>query len=138
MCETNCCFQDTRAIKLLWAKYVVGVDGRCIKWNSKSTINLKGVIKFTMLKLNSLQKHVGHKKTIITTTSVAIWEFDFLKTNRHVFNECLYVSKGRDSMVQQIVASVVVGKKNLFNLHSSSICFFHNRPMTKIERLKLG
>ncbi len=35
-----------------------------------------------------------------------------------------FVSKGRDSMVQQIVATIVVGKKNLFNLHSSSIFFF--------------
>jgi hypothetical protein len=40
-------------------------------------------------------------------------EYYFSKTNQHVFNESLYVSKGMDYVVQQVVARIVVdGKKD--------------------------
>jgi hypothetical protein len=35
-------------------------------------------------------------------------EYYLLKTNQHVFNECLYVSKGRDYVVQHVIVSIVV------------------------------
>jgi hypothetical protein len=35
-------------------------------------------------------------------------EYYLLKTNQHLFNECLYVSKGRDYVVQHVVVGIVV------------------------------
>jgi hypothetical protein len=42
----------------------------------KCKVNNKfeGVIKLTMSNLNSLWKHVGHKKAMITTTSVIFYK----------------------------------------------------------------
>ncbi len=61
---------------------------------------------------------------------VAMGEYYFLRKNQHVFNESLYVSKGKDYVVQQVVARIVVeGKKKIvhfvlnFHLHSQG------RPM---------
>jgi len=48
-----------------------------------------------VLKLDSLWKHVGHKKLVTPIANVVIWEYYFLKMNQHVFNECLYVFMGR-------------------------------------------
>jgi hypothetical protein len=39
----------------------------------------------------------------------------FLKTNQHVFNESLYVSRGKHYVVQQVVARIVVKGRFFFN-----------------------
>jgi len=79
-----------------------------------------------VLKLNTLWKHIGQRKaTSKFFNVVAMGEYYFLKKNQHVFNENLYVSKGKDYVVQQVVARIVVeGKKKIvhfvliFHLHS--------------------
>jgi hypothetical protein len=47
-------------------------------------------------KLDLLWKHVGQKKATIVLVGVAIGDFYFLKMNQHVFNEKLYVQRGKD------------------------------------------
>jgi hypothetical protein len=51
-------------------------------------------------KLDSLWKHVGQRKSTIASIGVAIEVFYFLKMNQHVFNEKLYVQKGKDFVWQ--------------------------------------
>ncbi len=65
-----------------------------------------------MPKLDSLWKHVGQKKATIALTSVAVGDFYLLKMNQHVFNEKLYVQRGKDLVWQHVVEGVLVeGKK---------------------------
>jgi len=59
-------------------------------------------------------------------------EYYFSKKNQHVFNESLYVPKGKDYVVQQVVARIVIKEKKkivhfvlIFHLHSQG------RPMTE-------
>jgi hypothetical protein len=54
--------------------------------------------KLLVLKLDSLWKHVGKKKAIIAMASVLMGEYYTLKTNQHVFNECLVCGKGGDNL----------------------------------------
>jgi hypothetical protein len=123
--EMNLCFQNTWAGKFPWAKSMVGDDGKVHQVKCKVYNKIEGCDKLLMPKLNSLWKHVNHRKAIAPTTSVATREHYFLKTNQHVFNEHLYASISRDFMVQHIARGVMVEiNKNLFNLHLSSNCFF--------------
>jgi len=62
-------------------------------------------------KLDSLWKHVGCKKETIASTSVAMGDIYFLKTNQHVINEKLYVQRGGDFVLQQVAKGVVVEQK---------------------------
>ncbi len=76
-------------------------------------------------KLDSLWKHVGHKKTIVAFVGVVMGDIYFLKTNQHTINEKLYVQRGRNFVLQQVVEGVVVEqKKKLVHLHSFFI-YFH-------------
>jgi hypothetical protein len=72
--------------------------GRCIMLNAKFIVKLKGAINFWCW-LDSLWKHTSHKKVVIPIANMVAREC-FLKMNQHVVNECLYVFKGKDFMVQ--------------------------------------
>ncbi len=78
-------------------------------------------------------KHVGQRKATTTILNVvAMGESYFLKTNQHVFNESLYVSRGKHYVVQQVVAILVVKGRNLFYLFCIHFhLHFQGRPMTK-------
>ncbi len=107
----------------------MSVNGKVRKVKCKIHNKIKGRNKLLILKLNSLWKHFGWRKTIITILSVATTrEYYFLKTSQHVLNEHLYVLKGKDFMVQQLVVDIMVIKKNLF---SNISFFFQSRPMIK-------
>jgi len=61
---------------------------------------------------------------------VAMGAYYFSKTNQRVFNESLYVSKGKDYVVQRVVVRIMVERKKkivhfvfIFHLH------FQGRPM---------
>jgi hypothetical protein len=58
---------------------------------------IEGQDKLLMPKLDLLWEHVGQKKATIELTNVAVGIF-FWKTNQHVFNEKLYVQRGKDSI----------------------------------------
>ncbi len=77
--------------------------------------------------------HIGERKATTTIFNVvAMGEYYFSKKNQHVFNESLYVSKGKEYVVQQVVARIVVeGKKKI--VHFVLICHLHcqGRPMTE-------
>jgi transposase len=88
-------FQDTWVAKLPWVEYVVGVDGKVHQVKCKVCSKIEECDKLLVLKLDSLWKHVGHKKVVTLIANVAVKEYNFLKMNQHVFNECLYVSMGR-------------------------------------------
>jgi hypothetical protein len=133
MYDLNHCFQNAELTKLFWVKFIVHVNGRVHKVKCKVCSKIKGHNKLLILKLNSLWKHIGQRKATTTIFNVvAMGEYYFLKKIQHVFNEILYVSKGKDYVVQQVVARIVVeGKKKIvhfvliFHLHSQG------RPMTK-------
>jgi len=54
---------------------------------------------------------------------MATREYYFLKTSQHVLNEHLYVLKGKDFMVQQLVVDIMVIKKIpcLVSIHISYV-----------------
>jgi hypothetical protein len=74
----------------------VGVDGKVTQVKCKECTIIEGRNKLFVLKLDSLWKHVGQRKATIASMSMAIGDFYFLKTNQHVFNEKLYVQRGKD------------------------------------------
>jgi hypothetical protein len=47
-------------------------------------------------------------------------DYYFLKTNQHVFIECLYVSKGMDYVVQHVVVGIVVDAPSNFLKNSNA------------------
>jgi hypothetical protein len=53
-----------------------------------------GKDKILVTKLDSSWKHVGHRKAIVASSSVAMGDIYFLKTNQHVINKKLYVKRG--------------------------------------------
>jgi hypothetical protein len=68
-----------------------------------------------MPKLDSLWKHVGRKKATITSMGVIVGDLYFLKTNKRVINEKLYIQRGKDTIWQQITKGIEVEwTKNLF------------------------
>ncbi len=96
MYDLNHCFQNVEVTKLLWVKFIVGANGRVHKVKCKVCRKIKGHNKLLVWKLNSLWKHIGQRKATTTILNVmAMGEYWFLKTNQQVFNESLYVSKGR-------------------------------------------
>jgi hypothetical protein len=70
--------------------------GKSHKLNAKRALSLKGEINSLCLSWIFLWKHVGQRKSTIALAGVAIEDFYFLKTNQHVFNEKLYVQRGKD------------------------------------------
>jgi hypothetical protein len=74
--------------------------------------------------------------TIIRAMWVIMEEYYFLKRNQHVFNECLYVSRGKDYVMQHITTKVVV-KTKLFIVHPSFICFFKVGPWWSMNKCNL-
>jgi len=121
MYDLNHCFQNANVTKLLWVKFIVGANVRVYKVNCKVCRKIKEHNKLLVLKLNSLWNRIGQRKATTTILNMAaMGEYYFLKTNQHVFNESLYVSKGMDYEVQQVVARIVVeGKKKSFCIHFS-------------------
>jgi hypothetical protein len=126
MCDLNHCFQNAEVTKLPWIKFIVGANGRVHKVTCKICRKMKGHNKLLVLKLTFLWKHVGQRKATTTILNVvAMGEYYFLKINQHVYNESLYVSRGRHYVVQQVVARIVVKGKYIyclfcihFHLHS--------------------
>lgn len=59
---------------------------------------IEGCEKLLVLKLDSLWKHVGKKMAILAMASLVMGEYYTLKTNQHVFNECLVCGKGGDNL----------------------------------------
>jgi len=51
--------------------------------------------------------------------NVVMEEYYFLKKNKRVFNERLYVSRGKDYVVQHVATKVVVKKNYSFCIHFS-------------------
>jgi len=91
----NCHFQDSWAAKLPWIESLMGVDGKVTHVKCKVCNIIEGWDKIFVLKLDLLWKHVGQRNATIASTSVAIGDFYFLKTNQHVLNEKLYVQRGK-------------------------------------------
>jgi len=109
MCDLNHCFQNAEVIKLPWVKFIVSANGRVHKVKCKVRRKIKWHNKLLVLKQNFLWKHVGRKRATSTIlNAVAMGEYYFLKTNQRVFNESLYVSRGKHYVVQQVVAIIVV------------------------------
>jgi hypothetical protein len=98
---------------------VVGVDGRVHKMKFKVCTKIEMHNKFLVSKLNFLSKHVDQRTTItIIPNVVTMEEYYFLKKNKHVFND-LYVSRGKNYVVQHVGAKVVVKNICSFCIHFS-------------------
>jgi hypothetical protein len=84
-----------------------------------------------------LWKHVDQRKATTTIPSATIVkEHYFWKTKKHVFNECLYVSRGRDFMVQKVVTCIVIErKKKLIKFAFIFHLFSQGGSMTKYEQM---
>lgn len=80
----------------------MGVDGKLHKMKCKVCNKIEvHIIKLLALKLELLWKYASQIKVAIVILSVVvIGDYYFLKTNPQVFNDCLYVSRARDYVVQ--------------------------------------
>jgi len=134
----NNCFQDKWATKSPLVESMVGVDGRVHKVKCKVCNKIERHNNLLVLKLDYLWKHVNQRKILIVILCMAtIGKYYFFKTNQHVFNACLYVSRGMDYVVQQVTRSIVVKKKwkkclVCTHFHLLSQC----RPITKYEEMQ--
>jgi len=112
MYDLNHCFQNAEVTKLLWVRFIVHINGRVHKVKCKVCSKIKGHNKLLVLKLNYMWKHIGQRKATTTIFNVmAMGEYYFSRKNQDVFNEILYVSKGKDYVMQQVVARTVVEVK---------------------------
>ena len=64
-----------------------------------------------MPKIDSLWKHAGRRKALMTFGRVKKGKFYFLSTNQHVKNERVFFAHYTTSVVQQLVQGQVVEKK---------------------------
>jgi hypothetical protein len=97
--ELNMHFQANWAIKLPWAKFVLGFDGKVVQMECKICKWIEGKDKLFVPNLNSLWKHFGHHKALVAMLEVNVKYHYFLKMNFHVVNEKLYFSKGFEIML---------------------------------------
>jgi hypothetical protein len=123
--ELNRPFQASWVAKLPWAKSIVGAKGKATQIKCKVCNIIDGRNRLLLAKSNSLWKPIGCRKATIISIGVVMGDIYFLKTNQHMINEKLYVQKGKNYVLWQVVEGVVVEqKKNYYNLHSFSI-YFH-------------
>jgi hypothetical protein len=70
--ELNRHFQDSWAVKLQWAKAVMGADGRIIQVRCKICSDIEGREKLLVPKIDSLYKHAGRKKALVDMGRCAV------------------------------------------------------------------
>jgi len=97
---------------------VLGVDGKVVQVHYKVCAQIERKEKLLILKINSLWKHLGHRKTLVLMLDVKVGEHYFLKTTVDVANEKLYFGKGPKIMLQEVVEGVtwVDRKKKIMQL----------------------
>jgi hypothetical protein len=66
----------------------------------QSMHQIEGRKNLLVLKVDSLWKHVGRRKTLVAMPRVKEVEHYFLKTNAHVINGKLYFAKGLKIVLQ--------------------------------------
>ncbi len=91
--------QANWAIKLPWAKFVSSFDGKVVRTQCKICKWIEGKDKLLVPNLNSLWKHVGHRKALVAMLGVKVRYHYSLKMNFHVANEKLYFYKGFEIML---------------------------------------
>jgi hypothetical protein len=96
-------FQDTWAIKLPWAESFMDSNGKVVQVQCKVYSFIDGKDKLLVVKLDSLWKHAGRRKTLVVMMGVKVGEHYFLKSNAHVANEKLYFTKGLKIVLQQVI-----------------------------------
>jgi len=97
--EMNKHFQDTWVIKLPWAKFIFGSNGKVVQVRCEVCSLIDGKYQLLVAKLDSLWKHVGCYKALVAMRGVKVGEHYFLKSNAHVANEKLYFAKGSKTML---------------------------------------
>jgi hypothetical protein len=65
-------------MKLPWAKFMLGFDGRVVEMRCKTYTQMKDINKLLVAKLDSLSKHVGHHKVLVTMLGVKMGNHYFL------------------------------------------------------------
>jgi hypothetical protein len=90
----------------------VGAKGKVTQIKCKVCNIIDGRNRLLVAKLNSLWKPIGCRKATIIFTSVVMGDIYFLKTNQHMINEKLYVQRGKNYVLRQVVEGVVVEQKN--------------------------
>ncbi len=123
--ELNRHFQDSWVAKLPWAESIMGAKGKATQIKCKVCNIIDGRNRLLVAKSNSLWKPISCRNATIISTGVVMGDIYFLKTNQHVINEKLYVQRGKNYVLKQIVEGVVMEQKKIYcNLHSISI-YFH-------------
>jgi hypothetical protein len=75
-------FQHRWAIKLFWAKCVLGFNGKVAQVQCKVCTWIEGKDKLFVPKLDCLWKHVGHRKVLVAILGVEIKTLFFEKIMR--------------------------------------------------------
>ncbi len=101
--ELNRRFQDSWVVKLPWAKSIVGAKGKATQVKCKVCNIIDERNRLLVVKSNSLWKPIGRGKVTITSISVVMGDIYFLNTNQHVINEKLYVQRGKNYVLWQVV-----------------------------------
>jgi hypothetical protein len=82
---------------------VLGVGGKVVQVWCKVCTQIEGRKKLSVLKIDSLWKHVGRCKALVAMPRVKVGERYFLKINAHAINGKLYFAKGLKIVLQQVV-----------------------------------
>ncbi len=84
----------------------VWVNGKVVQVCYKVCAQIERREKLLIPKIDSLWKHVRHRKPLVLMPKVKIGEHYFLKTNVDTTNEKLYFGKGPKIVLQQVVEGV--------------------------------
>jgi hypothetical protein len=100
-------------MKVPWAKFVVGSNGKATQIWCKVCTQIEGKQKLLVPKLHCLWKHVG---CLGSHASDKRWGSLFFKTNVHVANEKFYFTTSAKTLLQQVAhGAIVERKKKMFN-----------------------
>jgi hypothetical protein len=87
-------------------------------------------------KLDSLIKHLGLKKCLVTRPGIVVGEFFLSPSNVHVKNEKVYVTIGQFSVIDWLQNGGKAEKKKKMQFVALWHLLKHGRSMTNFEEFK--
>lgn len=126
-------YQEIWVAKLPWAEAIVGEDGSLTQVKCTMCSKVEGRDKLLVAKIDNLWKHARRKKAekemFLGRRKVKKGEYYFISDNAHVKNEHTYFAFGKDSILQQVIASISIEKKKLVQFTLLFHLLSHDRPM---------
>jgi hypothetical protein len=136
--ERSRVYQDIWAAKLPWVESVVGDDGKVHQVRCLVCTKIEGRNKLFVPKLDTLWKHGGRCKAHTDIPGVAMKrEFYMALDCTHFKNEVLFLARGQDTVLEQIIAGTTLErKKKLVQFACVFILLRDGQPMADYSSMR--